>query len=60
MSKETEYTRSISLRCDEKICNMIDELENELLLNTSSILRLAIRNLYKKHVEDGDIDDKQS
>ena len=58
MSKETEYIRNISLRCDEKISNMIDELEDELLLNTSSILRLAIRNLYKEHVEDGDIDDK--
>ena len=58
MSKEIEYTRSISLRCDEKISNMIDELEDELLLNTSSILRLAIRNLYKEHVEDDDIDDR--
>ena len=58
MSKETEYTRSISLRCDEKICNMIDELEEELMLNVSSIMRLAIRGLYIQYIEDGDIDDR--
>lgn len=51
MTNETEYTRSISLRCDEKLSNMIDELEEELLLNTSSILRIAIRNLYKQQIE---------
>lgn len=58
MSNEIEYTRNISLRCDEKLCDRIDELEDELLLNTSSILRLAIRNLYKQYIEDGDIDDR--
>lgn len=54
MSYEDEYTKSISLRCDEKLCTMIDELEEELLLNTSSILRIAIRNLYKSQFENGD------
>ena len=56
MSYEEEYTRNISLRCDEKLSNMIDELEEELLLNTSSILRVAIRNLYKQQIEnEGDL-----
>lgn len=55
MTKEIEYTRSISLRCDEKLSNMIDKLEEELLLNTSSILRIALRNLYKQEFENGDI-----
>ena len=49
---ENYYYRSISLRCDEKLCDMVEELEDELLLNTSSILRLAIRNLYKNHIGD--------
>lgn len=52
MNYESEYYRSISLRCDEKLCDMMDELEDELLLNTSSILRLAIRNLYKSQIGD--------
>ena len=52
MSKEIEYTRNISLRCDEKLNNMVEELEEELLLNTSSILRMAIRNLYLKEIND--------
>lgn len=56
MLKNTKYSRSISLRCDKKICNMIDELEEELMLNTSSIMRLAIRSLYIQYIEDGDID----
>ena len=56
MTYEEEYNRSISLRCDEKLSNMIDELEEELLLNTSSILRVAIRNLYKQQIENnGDL-----
>lgn len=49
---ENNYQRSISLRCDEKLCNMIDELEDELLLNTSSILRMAIRLLYLQEIDD--------
>ena len=49
---ETEYVRSISLRCDEKLSNMIDELGEELLLNTSSILRMAIRLLYLEEISD--------
>ncbi len=58
MPNNIEYIRNISLRCDEKLCNMIDKLEDELLLNTSNMMRLAIRNLYKQHIEDGGIDDK--
>lgn len=49
---ETGYTRSISLKCDEKLSNMIDELEEELLLNTSSVLRMAVRSLYLKEIDD--------
>ena len=49
---ETEYTRSISLKCDEKLSNMIDELEEELLLNTSSVLRMAVRSLYLEEIDD--------
>ena len=52
MSFEEENYRNISLRCDEKLCNMIDELEDELLLNTSSILRMAIRLLYLQEIDD--------
>lgn len=51
MTKDIEYTRSISLRCDEKLSNMIEELEDELLLNTSSILRMAIRTLYLQEID---------
>ena len=48
---EKEYTRSISLKCDEKLSNMIDELEEELLLNTSSVLRMAVRSLYLEEID---------
>lgn len=52
MTKDIEYTRSISLRCDEKLSNMIEELEDELLLNTSSVLRMAVRSLYLEEIDD--------
>lgn len=52
MTNDITYTRSISLRCDEKLSNMIDELEDELLLNTSSVLRMAIRSLYLEEIDD--------
>lgn len=52
MSENSEFVRSISLRCDEKLSNMIDELEEELLINTSSILRMAIRSLYLEIIDD--------
>lgn len=52
MTTDVEYTRSISLRCDKKLSNMIEELEEELLLNTSSILRMAIRSLYLQEIDD--------
>ena len=48
MNTEEYYERNISLRCDE--------LEDELLLNTSSVLRLAIRNLYNQQIKNkGDL-----
>lgn len=49
------FKKSISLRCDKKVNNMLDELQEELLLNTSSILRVAIKNLYKEKIEERDI-----
>ncbi|WP_296893446.1 hypothetical protein [uncultured Methanobrevibacter sp.] len=52
MPEKNDFVKSISLRCDEKISNMIDELEDELLLNTSSILRMAIRTLYLQEIDD--------
>ena len=47
-----DFIRSISLKCDEKLSNMIDELEEELLLNTSSVLRMAVRSLYLEEIDD--------
>ena len=47
-----DFVRSISLKCDEKLSNMIDELEEELLLNTSSVLRMAVRSLYLEEIDD--------
>ena len=52
MTEKNDFVKSISLRCDKKISNMIDELEDELLLNTSSILRMAIRTLYLQEIDD--------
>ena len=52
MIEKNDFVKSISLRCDKKISNMIDELEDELLLNTSSILRMAIRTLYLQEIDD--------
>ena len=50
--EDKKQERHISLRCDEKLSNMIDELEEELLVNTSSILRMAIRLLYLEEISD--------
>lgn len=58
MKSENKFIKSISIRCDEKMENMIDELEEKLLLNTTSIMRLALATLYKSQIENGDIDDK--
>ena len=52
MSNDENESRNISLKCDEKVSTMLDELEEELLLNTSSILRMAIRSLYLEIIDD--------
>lgn len=57
MNEETKYKKSISIRCDEKMENMLDELEEILLLNTTSVMRLALATLYKSQIENGDIND---
>lgn len=56
MANKKKYIKSISIRCDGKMENMIDELEEKLLLNTTSVMRLALATLYKSQIEDGDID----
>ena len=55
MNEELNFKKSISIRCDEKMSNMIDELEETLLLNTTSVMRLALATLYKNQIENGDI-----
>ena len=54
MNEDVRYKKSISIRCDEKMEHMIDELEKKLLLNTTSIMRLALATLYKSQIEDGE------
>lgn len=44
------YNSSISIRCDERMSNMIDELQEKLFLNTTSVMRLALANLYEKEI----------
>lgn len=50
MQKKDEFVKNISLRCDRKVCNMIEELEEELLLNTTGVLKMAIRSLYREEI----------
>ncbi|WP_296865415.1 hypothetical protein [uncultured Methanobrevibacter sp.] len=58
MTTESKFKKSISIRCDDKMSNMLDELEEALLLNTTSVMRLALATLYKSRIENGDKDDK--
>lgn len=58
MNTKGKYTKSISIRCDEKMEQMIGELSETMLLNTTSIMRLALANLYKNQIENGDNDDR--
>lgn len=50
MTKERNFTKSISIRADDKMSNMIDELEEKLLLNTTSIMKLALVTLYEQQL----------
>lgn len=51
MHKKNIFKKSISIRADKKMENMIEELEEKLLLNTTSVMRLALANLYEQHFE---------
>ncbi len=58
MEKESKFVKSISIRCDKKMSKMLAELEQNMLLNTTSIMRLALSKLYKSQIKNGDINDK--
>ena len=50
MSEEVRYKKSISIRTDEKMDTMLQALGDKLLLNTTSIMRLALVNLYEQQI----------
>lgn len=56
MSKKLTYNKTISIRTDERMSEIIEELEEKLLLNTTSVMRLALSTLYNLQIESGDID----
>lgn len=58
MEKENKFVKSICIRCDEKMSKMIQELEENMLLNTTSIMRLALSQLYKSQIKNGDTNDR--
>lgn len=55
MENEVRFQKSISIRTDERMSEMLEELEEKLLLNTTSVMRLALATLYSIQIEDGDI-----
>ena len=57
MNEETKYKKSISIRTDDKMDKMLQELEDKLLLNTTSVMRLALATLYKSQIEAGETND---
>ncbi|WP_405272067.1 hypothetical protein [Methanobrevibacter sp.] len=54
MVNKVKFKKSISIRCDEKMEQMIDELEEKLLLNTTSVMRLALVTLYEQQKSKGE------
>ena len=55
-SKEEADEGNEDFISEEEEDDFEDELEDELLLNTSSVLRLAIRNLYNQQIKNkGDL-----
>ena len=58
MENQVKYQKSISIRTDERMSEMLEELEEKLLLNTTSVMRLALATLYSIQIEDGDINDE--
>ncbi len=51
MSKKLYHKKSISIRTDEKMSKMLEVLENSLLLNTTSVMRLALVTLYNQQID---------
>ena len=51
MAKEIIYKKAISIRTDERMEEMLQELEDKLLLNATSVMRLALATLYKCQIE---------
>lgn len=58
MENQVKYQKSISIRTDERMSEMLEELEEKLLLNTTSVMRLALATLYSIQIEAGDINDE--
>lgn len=50
MKQNIKSIKSISIRCDEKMSKLIDELEDMMLLNTTSVVKLALVTLYEKEM----------
>lgn len=48
MKENNNYKKSISIRLDENMERMIDELQQTLPLNVSSIMRLALITFYRE------------
>lgn len=51
MANEIIYKKSISIRTDERMEDMLEELEEKLLLNATSVMRLALATLYEQQFE---------
>lgn len=58
MENQVKYQKSISIRTDERMSEMLEKLEEKLLLNTTSVMRLALATLYSIQIEAGDINDE--
>ena len=50
MNQKTKFIKSISIRCDEKMSNLLEELEGIMLLNTTSVVKWALVTLYEKEM----------
>lgn len=45
--KTQNFSTIISVRCNEDMRDVLDYLSDRLMLNTSSIVRLSLANLYE-------------
>lgn len=45
---------TISVRCTDRMNEILDELSEKKLLNTSSIVKLALATLYEKEIKGGE------